>query len=335
MAKKTVNTVKLGIFVLAGLSFLILLLYMIGKNRNIFGPAFVLKARFENVQGLVAGNNVRYAGIEIGTVKRIGILNDTLIEVVMVVDEKMKQFIRSNAIVSIGTDGLMGNKVINIAPAHAPAALVKEGDVLNVRRSPDMDDMLRTLGRTNEDVALIAANLKTTVQRINNSTALWKLLNDETLPGNFKAAGSNIQLATARAAGMAADLQTIVQNVKEGKGSVGAVLTDTAFAENLNDAILKIKEAGDRAGQLASSLDAMVNSVQQDVQNGKGTVNALLKDSAMVTKLNSSLENIQKGTDAFSENMEALKHNFLFRGYFKKQERKKQKENKQGIAVKK
>lgn len=115
MAKKTINTIKLGVFVTAGFLFLILLLYMIGKNRNLFGPSFILKAQFENVQGLVPGNNVRYSGIEVGTVKRINILNDTVMEVVLVVSDKMKTIIRNNAVVSIGSDGLMGNKVINIS----------------------------------------------------------------------------------------------------------------------------------------------------------------------------------------------------------------------------
>lgn len=333
MKKKTINTAKLGIFVLSGLLFLILLLYMIGKNQSLFGPSFALKARFENVQGLVPGNNVRFAGIEVGTVKRIHILNDTLIEVIMTVDDKMKQFIRNNAVVAIGTDGLMGNKVINIAPSRTPAPLVNEGYVLATRKAPDTDDMLRTLHKTNEDVATIAENLKISVQRINSSAALWKLLNDETLPQNLKAAGANVQLASARAAVMANDLQVIVQGVKDGKGSVGAVLKDTAFARNLNEAILKIKGIGDHADELALALDTLVWGVQQQVQNGKGAVHALLKDSLLAMKLNRSLDNIQQGTDGFNQNMEALKHNFLFRGYFRKLERQKQKAGRQNIAV--
>ena len=88
MAKHGINNVKLGAFALAGLLFLVLLLYMIGKNRSLFGATYILKARFENVQGLVPGNNVRFSGIEAGTVKRIKILNDTTIEVTMAIEKK-------------------------------------------------------------------------------------------------------------------------------------------------------------------------------------------------------------------------------------------------------
>ncbi|HSN10460.1 MAG TPA: MlaD family protein, partial [Hanamia sp.] len=109
MAKKVVSNVKLGVFVLAGLLFLVILLYMIGKNRNLFGSNYVLKARFENIQGLVTGNNVRFSGIQAGTVKRINIINDTLIEVTMVIDKKMSKIIHNNAVASISTEGLVGN----------------------------------------------------------------------------------------------------------------------------------------------------------------------------------------------------------------------------------
>jgi phospholipid/cholesterol/gamma-HCH transport system substrate-binding protein len=193
--------------------------------------------------------------------------------------------------------------------------------------------MLQTLSTTNHDVAIIAAQLKIAVHRINNSTALWTILNDETLPQSLRTSFSNVQLATARAALMANDLESIISGVKNGKGSVGAVLTDTAFAKNLNEAIVKIKGVGDRADELIVALNSVIADVQQDVSTGKGTVNALLKDSSMVTKISSSLDNIQKGTDAFSQNMEALKHNFLFRGYFRKLEKQKQKETKHSIVA--
>lgn len=333
MAKKAVNHIKLGIFVLAGLLFLIIMLYMIGKDQNLFGSTFVLKTRFENVQGLVPGNNVRYAGIEVGTVRRIQILNDTLVEVIMMVQNKMKPFIRNNAVTTIGTDGLMGNKVINIVAARKEAAAVSEGDVLASRPSIDSDEMLRTLNKTNRDIAVVAENLKTTVLRINNSKALWKLLNDEGVPDDIRTAASQVKLATVRAAGMMTDLNNVVADIKDGKGSLGRIVRDTVMAIKLDEAIDRINGLGEDAGKLAEILNETVSGLQQDVNHGKGPVNALLKDSAIVVKLNNSLDNIEKGTDAFNQNMEALKHNFLFRGYFRKLEKQKQKAAKDPVAL--
>ena len=99
MQNRTLNHIKLGMFVLAGMSFLIVMLYLIGKNRNLFSPAFEIKTRFQNIQGLQPGNNVRYSGIQAGSVKIIDILNDTLIEVTMSIEVKFKNIIRQNALV--------------------------------------------------------------------------------------------------------------------------------------------------------------------------------------------------------------------------------------------
>ena len=326
MAKKLISNVKLGVFVLAGLLFLVILLYMIGKNRNMFGSNFVLKARFENIQGLVAGNNVKFAGIQAGTVKNINIINDTLIEVEMVIEKRMNKIIHNNAIASIGTEGLVGNKVVNITPVKYAAPLAEENDILPVRKALNTDDILEILNHTNSDVAKIAAGLKITVERINNSNGLWALLSDESIPENLRMSVATIRSTTVKALKMANDLDDIVLSVKNGEGSLGAILKDSALAFNLNDAIGKISKAGDDADLVAIEINKLVKVVGDDVENGKGTINAALKDSMIVKKIAATLDNIQKGTDGFNSNMEALKHSFLFRGYFRKIDKQKKKE---------
>ncbi|MGB3079437.1 MAG: hypothetical protein WBB31_10210, partial [Saprospiraceae bacterium] len=158
------------------------------------------------------------------------------------------------------------------------------------------------------------------------SSAIWSLLNDPSLPRNVKISLGNIQLATGKAALAAEDFYTLISDVKNGQGSVGRILTDTSYAQNLNDAILKIKEAGTEADAVAGELKNVVSDIQKDINNGDGVIHSLLRDSTMTNNINTSLENIRQGTDRFNQNMEALKHNFLFRGYFKKLEKQKKKE---------
>jgi phospholipid/cholesterol/gamma-HCH transport system substrate-binding protein len=117
-----------------------------------------------------------------------------------------------------------------------------------------------------------------------------------------------------------------VSDVKNGKGSLGGILKDTALLVNLNAAVDNIKMVGDNANNLATELNSLTQDVKKDINNGKGTLNAVLKDSSLVQKLNKSLDHLEEGTDNFNQNMEALKHNFLFRGYFKKLEKQKKKE---------
>src|SRR5688500_3974021 len=114
MKHKPINNAKLGIFVIAGIVFLIMTLYMIGRNRNLIGPTFTINAVVSNVNGLMPGNNVRFKGIDVGTVKSITLENDSAIIVSMLIDKKMKPYLKQNAIATIGTDGIMGNKLVNI-----------------------------------------------------------------------------------------------------------------------------------------------------------------------------------------------------------------------------
>ena len=152
MSTKQVNNAKVGLFVIAGIIFLVFTLYMIGKNRNLFGSTFTIRALVSNVNGLVPGNNVRFKGIDVGTVKTIKVENDTAISIVMTIDKSIKRYLKKNAIASIGTDGLMGNKLININSQDGEALLIEEGDVIYSKKPIETDEMLRTLNTTNTNI---------------------------------------------------------------------------------------------------------------------------------------------------------------------------------------
>lgn len=328
MAHSNTSNLKLGLLVLSGLLLFILTLYIIGKNENLFGSSFEIRARFTNVNGLLPGNNIRFAGIQAGTVKGIRIIDDTTIEVVLSINKDMKPYIHKNALTSLGTEGLMGNKVINIFPQTGIAPVVQAGDILSTPRNVSTDEMLQTLANTNNNIADISADLKATIRRINQSSALWTILGDGGLATHIQSSLNDISQASANANGMTRDLREIIGDAKNGKGSIGSLMRDTAFATSLARAIETIRSAGNKADQLAGTLDETVRDIHQQVTGGKGPVNTLLTDSGLVVKLNASMENIREGTNSFNQDMEALKHNFLLRGYFRKQA----KQQKQAIA---
>lgn len=322
MATRT-NNIKLGIFVIAGLLLLILALYMIGKNTTLFGRYFKLRAQFKNVEGLTAGSNVRYGGIYAGTVKNVKILRDTVIEVTMLIQEDMKPFIHRNDLISISTDGLMGNKLINITSANDNAPLVQENDILPVKQGASTEAMLETLSRTNNTIARISEDLQLTVQRINSSKALWGVLDDESLPRNIRSSLISIRKASVTANELVADMHAIVGDIRGGKGSLGSIIADTSIAYNLEQAIFKIQSVGENADSLIDELTFIAQSVKTDLNYGNGVANALLKDPELTLKLDNSLRNIEESTSSFNQIMEAIKHSFLFRGYFRRQERRK------------
>lgn len=320
MKKQLINNTKLGFFVLVGLLFLILLLYMIGKNRSLFGSNYILKTRFGNVQGLIPGNNVRYAGIQAGTVKDLIILNDTTIEVLMIIDKKMQHIIRKDALTAIGTDGLVGNRVVNIVPGITHSKIAKNGDLLLSKKTLDTEQIISKLFDTNNDIALIVGGIKTTVQRINNSSAVWNLLNDDQLPENIKISAKNVQNATLKASQITNEVQAIIKSINSNKGTIGILLNDTVLASNLN-------QTSHNLNLISSDLHFLISGFQEDINSRNGTIYTMLNDTMMVYKINKSLENIQNGTDVFNQNMEALKNSFLLRAYFKRREKEKAKKD--------
>jgi phospholipid/cholesterol/gamma-HCH transport system substrate-binding protein len=326
MANLKISNLKLGLLVLAGLFLFILTLYIIGKNQNFFGSNFEIRARFTNVNGLIPGNNIRFAGIQAGTVKHIRIINDSSVEVVLSIDNEMKPYIHQNAVASLGTEGLMGNKVVNIIPGKGSAPLIGSGDLLPTPRAVSTDEMLQTLAITNNNIAEISENLKGTVRRINQSSGLWGILEDGSLADRIRYSLSNIGQASLHTNQMTRDLGEIISELKEGKGSIGALARDTGFSSSLVRAVEKVRDAGASIDRLAGQLDETVQDIHRQVAEGKGPVHALLQDSVLTGKLNASMENIREGTDAFNQDMRALQHNFLLRGYFRKLEKQKKKE---------
>ena len=326
MAKQGENNIKLGVFVLAGLIVMMVSFYMIGNNTSMFGSGFKLKARFSNLSGLMEGNNVLFSGIQAGTVKSIEIVNDTTIEVTMLIDNKVKSYIHTNAEAAIGTEGLMGNKVVNIQPVKGNSLIVKNGDLLIAQKATSMDQMLQTLSKTNNNIATISEALKITVLRLDTS-AIFNVLNDKSIGISLRSSLKNINDASNNASEMTRGLDGIVIQIKQGKGAAGVLLTDTGFAANLKNAVIKIRSASDNANKMTVQLNSMASDINHNLIYGKGPLHALLSDSTMTKKLNTSMDNVQKATNGFNQIIEALKHNFLVRGYFKTQAKQRVKDS--------
>lgn len=318
------NNIKLGVFVIIGLTALIFSFYMIGKNRNLFGSNFELKVHFSNLNGLIEGDNVLFSGIQAGTVKNISIVNDSTIGVVLLIDNSVKPFLHKNAIAAIGTEGLMGDKVVNILPGKGVSPLVNEGDLLSNREIVSTDELLQTLSTTGKNIEAISEALKGTVLRI-NSSSIWNLLNDKGLSAGVKSTLKNINKASINANKITGALNEVVEQVKGGKGVAGALLADTSLSSNLKQTMVKVKIAGDNVSNLTAQLNDLVSGINGDLTNKKGTLHLLLKDTTLAKNLDVAMENVKKGTDNFNQDMEALKHNFLFRGYFRALEKKQQK----------
>ena len=149
--------IKLGLFVIITGILLVTALYLIGRKQNIFGSTSYISAVFSNVNGLKLGNNVRYSGINVGTVRKIMMINDTTICVNMAIESSILEHMRKDAKAVIGSDGLVGSMVLNIFPGSPESDLLKPGDTLGSIRKISTSDMMSTLSVTNENAATLSS----------------------------------------------------------------------------------------------------------------------------------------------------------------------------------
>ena len=317
MAKRTLNNVKLGIFVLSGLALIIVALYLLSRNQSLFNPRFEVYAHFENVNGLVSGNNVRLNGIVVGTVGSIRLMNDTLVEVQLEINNDMLGVIRKNAQASIGTDGLIGNRVVDLLPDKSPSEPVESGDRIASRKQVDTDEMLRTLSETNKSVLSLSLEVGKTIKSINESPQINTMLNDESLSADLKTAVLNLRRASTDAVHMMHSMIKGVDDALRGKGTLGTLINDTTLALELQQAVHQIQVLELQAGTAVSGVDSFIQAVSRDVQSGRGPANMLLRDTLSTGAMRRSLLSMERSTVLLEENLEAMRSSFPFKKYFK------------------
>ena len=324
MEKTTSQKLRLGLFVIIGLSLFILAVYFIGDKQQMFGKTNQLSAVFNNVSGLQLGNNVRYSGINVGTVSSITMINDTAIKVDMLIDKTIFPHIRKNAIATIGSDGLVGNMIINIIPGKEKATSISPGDEIRTLSRIRTDDMLNTLGKTNKNAALLTSDLLKITNEINQGTGtVGLLIKDANLANDLKQTVHYLKITGQGSSESITKINRLISSL-ENKDNVIGVLKDTAVANNLKKIVLNLKQTSTQIDNVVNNLDTTI----VNIKNGKGAVNYLSNDPELVQKIDSTMTNVNEASLRLNENLEALKHNFLLRGYFRKQEKAKLKEQK-------
>jgi|LGVD01.1.fsa_nt_gb phospholipid/cholesterol/gamma-HCH transport system substrate-binding protein len=325
MKKSNKQKFNLGLFVVISSLALITALYFIGKKQNLFGKTFTISAVFSNVNGLQLGNNVRYSGINVGTVKGIDMLNDTTIFVELIIESKMLEHMKKNAIAAIGSDGLVGSMIINIVPNRKASVPIITGDTIISYSKITTNDMLSTLNTTNENAALLTADLLKITTDINKGKGvIGTLINDSVMDASFKQTIKNLKVSSANISITIDELNKIIKSVDYENSLVAVLLSDSISG-------IKIKTIIENLEKSSHGIDSVLTNISDVVvefKDGKGTLNYVVNDTILVNDVDETIKNFKEGSVLLNENLEALKHNFLLRGYFKKLEKEKLKEEK-------
>lgn len=321
MEKTASQKIRLGIFVIIGLTFFVLAIYFIGNKQQMFGKTEHLKAVFNNVGGLQLGNNVRFSGINVGTVRGIEIVNDSTISVDMQIDKTIFPHIKKDAIATIGSDGLVGSVIINIIPGKGNMPAVKPGDVIQSSNRVRTDDMLTTLNVTNQNAAQLTVDLLKITNEINQGKGtIGLLLRDTVMAKDLKSTIHNLKITSEKTSQTMDNLNRQIAAL-DNKDNVIGVLKDTVVGNKIRRVITNLDNSSQEITKVVSNLNATILNVKE----GKGALNYLSNDPKLVKKIDSTMTNINEASKKLNENLEALKSNFLFKGYFKKQAKAKKK----------
>ena len=314
MKTTSANNIRLGIFITIGTVALIAALYLIGSNRNIFSNTIKISSQFYNVNGLIPGNNVRYAGIDIGTVEKIKIENDSNVTVYMIIEKNNSIYIKKNSIASVGTDGLMGNKLININPGSGSAPTIEEGDVLISLRPIENDEMIRTLNTTNQNLEAITEDLKNFTSRLNKSRGILKLIEDSVSADNIRQTLAVIRDAAVNANNITLQLNKLATELNTGKGFAATLIRDTVISYELKTTISNLQQTSDSLNLISQEL----SQFSKQLNNKNSLLHAVSADTALAGNVKDGIENLKLSTELLNENLKAMRSNFLFRRYFKK-----------------
>jgi phospholipid/cholesterol/gamma-HCH transport system substrate-binding protein len=325
MKKTSSEKLKLGIFVIIGLLLFVTGIYLIGANQNMFGKKVTINANFNNVNGLRLGNNVRYSGINVGIVKSIMMVNDSTINVAMNIEEKMLKHIKKDAIATIGTDGLVGNMIVNIIPGKGDVPVVTSGDEIQSYTKIGTDDMLNTLSVTNENAALLTAKLLKVADALADSKGTFgMLIKDTIMSANLKQTMNQLRITSFEASKAMKELNGIISSINFNESVAGTLLNDSVQSQKVKSIITNLDESSKDIKGVISNLNETISNIKE----GEGALNYLSNDVELVKSFEETMKNINEGTAKFNENMEALKHNFLTRSYFRKLERQQKRETK-------
>ena len=326
MEKSTSQKIKVGIFVIVGTVLLISALYFIGSRQQMFSKNIQLYGVFDNVNGLQLGNNIRYSGVNVGTVSKIEMVEEGKITVEMSIEQKTARFIKKDAIASIASDGLVGSMVVNILPGEDASSLpVASGDTIQIHSKVGMDEMLSTLSKTNENVVLLSADLLTITNKIvEGKGTLGALVSDSLMAKDIKRSAEELSKMTSGATRIVDQINTIVSKINYDESAAALLLSDTVSKNQIQEVFGNLEKSSIHINEVTKDLDDYIKTIK----SAKGPLNYVTQDEVLVKNIDSTMINIKEASEKLNENMEALKHNFLFRGYFKKQERKKEKEAK-------
>ena len=309
--------VIVGIFVLLGLLFLIGGILIIGNLKDTFKRKIEVVTLFDDVSGLQVGNNVWFSGLKIGSIKNLEFFAQDKVKVKMRVEGKAVPYIRKDAFVKLSNDGLIGNKILIIYGGTLDSPEIEEGDTLMVEKTFTSEDVINTLQENNKNLLAITKDLKVITNKMaNGEGTIGKLFNDDAVYAHLDAATLSLQKASGQAQQLISSLVRFSDGLNKKGTLANDLTTDTIIFTSLKTSVLQLQQMADTAA-------VFINNLSEAGSNPQTALGVLLYDEETGAQLKQTIKNIESGSQKLDEDLEAIKHNFLLKGYFKKKEKEK------------
>lgn len=319
---KNKQAITVGFFIILGTAILLVGIFTLGGQKKTFSPSLHVSAVFNNVNGLQKGNNVWFSGVKIGTVRSIDFVGASQVKVTINIDRTAREYIRKDARARITAEGLIGNKLVVLSGGTQQAGPIEGGETLQVEEAMNPEEVLTTLQTNNKNLVAITTDFKTLSRRlVEGEGSLGALLNDQTLYKDLqttmsvlrKAVG-NLQVAARNSEALTKGIADYTANLQQPGTLAGDLITDTIVMTNLRTSVEQINLATAQANAFVHSL----RNAGEKLDEGNNAAGLLLNDEKVAADLRNTLENLHSSSRKLDENLEALQHNFLFRGYFKR-----------------
>lgn len=332
--KETSNrrSVIVGIFIFIGLLIVIVGVLTLGGQKKAFVSAIRVTATFSDIGGVQTGNNVWYSGVKVGTVKKITFVEHNKIQVDMNIEKSSAQFIHKDVLAKVGSDGLVGNKIISLSGGSENMPGIQDGDALKVAVNISPDEIMTTLQENNKQLLVITGNLQILSKRIvDGEGTLGKLVTDESLYNNLAQTMVTFEKAAANTERLTKGLADYAANLRKEGSLTNDLITDTTVFSNLRSAVAQMKDVAGNANVVVSNLKSTTEGLNENLNSATSPVGVLLNDPKSGEDLRQTLKNLNVSTGKLDQDLEALQHNFLLRGFFKKKAKREEKARRDSI----
>lgn len=309
----------MGIFVIIGIAILVITILTLGSQRKTFDKSITVTSYFENVNGLQKGNNIWFSGVKVGIIKKVFITGKGVVEVDLALSTDAVKYIRKDAKARLSTDGLIGNKIIEIYGGTQQAPQVEEGDVIAADTLLSTDEMMNTLAKNNDNLLSITTDFKVIAQRLaEGQGSLGKLLKDETFVNQINQTAETLHKVVSNLNAVTGNVESYTAKLNRPGSLANDLVSDTVVFSRLRSTVTQLDEVVHSSKSALANFEKAGNTLNESMANEDAPLGMLLQDEKTAADLKVTFENLRMASQKLDENMEALQHNFLLRGFFKK-----------------